>query len=46
MDEENRQEYKAMRSTAKKEVAKAKGRKYEKLHEKLDSRQGEKYIYR
>ncbi|KAK4303487.1 hypothetical protein Pmani_024496 [Petrolisthes manimaculis] len=35
-----------MQSTAKKEVAKAKDRAYEKLYEKLDSREGEKDLYR
>ncbi|KAK4307253.1 hypothetical protein Pmani_020966 [Petrolisthes manimaculis] len=42
MDEESKQEYKEMWSTAKKEVAKAKDRAYEKLYEKLDSREGKK----
>ncbi|KAK4320004.1 hypothetical protein Pmani_009074 [Petrolisthes manimaculis] len=46
MDEESKQEYKEMQSTAKKEVAKAKDRAYEKLYEKLDSREGEKDLYR
>ncbi|KAK4323664.1 hypothetical protein Pmani_005638 [Petrolisthes manimaculis] len=46
MDEESKQQYKEMQSTAKKEVAKAKDRAYEKLYEKLDSREGEKDLYR
>ncbi|KAK4318915.1 hypothetical protein Pmani_010106 [Petrolisthes manimaculis] len=46
MDEESKQEYKEMQSTAKKEVAKAKDRAYEKLYEKFDSREGEKDLYR
>ncbi|KAK4290566.1 hypothetical protein Pmani_036545 [Petrolisthes manimaculis] len=46
MDEESKQEYKEMQSTAKKEVAKAKDRAYEKLYENLDSREGEKDLYR
>ena len=35
-----------MRSVAKKEVAKAKEKAYERLYEKLDSREGEKDVYR
>ena len=45
-DEESKQEYKEMRREAKKEVAKAKNNAYDELYEKLDSKEGEKTLYR
>ena len=45
-DEESHQEYKDMRNLAKIEVAKAKGKAYEELYEKLDTKEGEKDLYR
>ena len=45
-DEESKQEYKEMRREAKKEVAKAKSKAYDELYEGLDSKEGEKTLYR
>ena len=46
-DEESKQEYKAMRREAKKEVAKAKNNSYDELYEGLDiNKEGEKTLYR
>lgn len=45
-DEESKQDYKEMRSATKKVVAKAMEDAYEELYEKLDSREGEKDLYR
>ena len=45
-DEESKQEYKEMRREAKKEVAKAKGKAYDELYEGLDTKEGEKTLYR
>ena len=43
-DEESKQEYKEMRREAKKEVAKSKA--YDELYEELDTKEGEKSLYR
>ena len=45
-DEESKQEYKEMRREAKKEVAKAKSKAYDELYEELDTKEGEKTLYR
>ena len=45
-DEESKQEYKEMRGEAKKEVAKAKNKAYDVLYEGLDTKEGEKTLYR
>ena len=45
-DEESRQEYKEWRRKAKREVAKAKKKAYDELYEKLDTKEGEKDLYR
>ena len=45
-DEESKQEYKDMRREAKKEVAKAKSKAYDELYEELDTKEGEKTLYR
>ena len=45
-DEESRQEYKEMRRKAKIEVRKAKDRAYGELYERLDTKEGEKDLYR
>ena len=45
-DEESKQEYKEMRREAKKEVAKAKSKAYDELYEELDTKEGEKILYR
>ena len=45
-DEESKQEYKEMRREAKKEVAKAKSKAYDELNEELDTKEGEKTLYR
>lgn len=45
-DEESRQEYKLMRHKAKREVAKAKEKVYGELYERLDTKEGEKDLYR
>ena len=45
-DEESKQEYKEMRREAKKEVAKAKSKAYDELYEGLDTKEGEKSLYR
>ena len=45
-DEESKQEYKEMRREAKKEVAKTKGKAHEELYEGLDTKEGEKTLYR
>ena len=45
-DEESKQEYKEMRREAKKEVAKAKSKAYDDLYEELDTKEGEKTLYR
>ena len=45
-DEESKQEYKEMRREAKKEVAKAKRKAYDDLYEELDTKEGEKTLYR
>ena len=45
-DEESKQEYKETRREAKKEVAKAKARAYDELYEGLDTKEGEKIVYR
>ena len=45
-DEESKQEYKEMRREAKKEVAKAKNKAYDELYEELDSKEGERTLYR
>ena len=41
-----RSEYKEMRREAKKEVAKAKSKAYDELYEGLDTKEGEKTLYR
>ena len=46
MDEESNQEYKEMRRQTKKEVAKAKSKAYDELYEGLDTKEGEKTLYR
>ncbi|KAI5621838.1 gastrula zinc finger protein XlCGF28.1-like [Silurus asotus] len=45
-DEKSRQEYKVMRLQVKRDVAKAKEKTYEKLYERLDTKEGEKDLYR
>ncbi len=45
-DEESSQKYKEMWHKAKKEVAKAKEKAYDKLYEKLNTEEGEKDLYR
>ena len=45
-DEESKQEYKEMRREAKKEVAKAKNNAYDELYQELDSKEGERTLYR
>ena len=45
-DEESKQEYKEMRREAKKEVAKAKNNAYDELYKELDSKEGERTLYR
>ena len=45
-DKESKQEYKEMRREAKKEVAKAKSKAYDVLYEELDTKEGEKTLYR
>ncbi|KAF7702306.1 hypothetical protein C0J45_23141 [Silurus meridionalis] len=45
-DEKNRQEYKEMRQQVKRDVAKAKKKAYEELYKRLDTKGGEKDLYR
>ena len=45
-DEESKQEYKEIRRVAKKEAAKAKSKAYDELYEELDTKEGEKTLYR
>ena len=45
-NEENRQEYKDMCQKVKRVVAKAKGKTFDELYEKLDTKEGEKDLYR
>ena len=45
-DEESKQEYKEMRREAKREVAKAKSKAYDELYKGLDTKEGEKTLYR
>ena len=45
-NEENRQEYKDMCRKVKRVVAKAKGKAFDELYEKLDTKEGEKDLYR
>ncbi|KAK3570901.1 hypothetical protein QTP86_029372, partial [Hemibagrus guttatus] len=44
--EENRQEYKELQHRVKREVSKAKKKAYEELYTRLDTREGEKDLYR
>ncbi|KAK3554912.1 hypothetical protein QTP86_000952 [Hemibagrus guttatus] len=44
--EENRQEYKELQHRVKREVSKAKQKAYDELYTRLDTRQGEKDLYR
>ncbi|KAK3556228.1 hypothetical protein QTP70_006930 [Hemibagrus guttatus] len=44
--EENRQEYKELQRRVKREVSKAKQKAYDELYTKLDTREGEKDLYR
>ncbi|KAK3553368.1 hypothetical protein QTP70_003534 [Hemibagrus guttatus] len=44
--EENRQEYKELQRRVKKEVSKAKQKAYDELYPRLDTREGEKDLYR
>ncbi|KAK3521727.1 hypothetical protein QTP70_015844 [Hemibagrus guttatus] len=44
--EENRQEYKELQCRVKREVSKAKQKAYDELYTKLDTREGEKDLYR
>ncbi|KAK3526298.1 hypothetical protein QTP70_022688, partial [Hemibagrus guttatus] len=44
--EENRQEYKELQHRVKREVSKAKQKAYDELHTRLDTREGEKDLYR
>ncbi|KAK3527832.1 hypothetical protein QTP86_006897 [Hemibagrus guttatus] len=44
--EENRQEYKELQRRVKREVSKTKQKAYDKLYTRLDSREGEKDLYR
>ncbi|KAI5615215.1 hypothetical protein C0J50_10889, partial [Silurus asotus] len=45
-DEKSRQEYKLMRQQVKRDVVKAKEKAYEELYERLDTKKGEKDLYR
>ena len=45
-DEESKQEYNELRREAKKEVAKAKSKAYDELYGGLDTKEGEKTLYR
>ncbi|KAI5089887.1 hypothetical protein C0J45_20022 [Silurus meridionalis] len=45
-DEKSRQEYKEMRQQVKRDVAKAKEKAYEELYKRLDTKEGEKELYR
>ena len=45
-DEESKQEYKEMRRETKKEVVKAKNNAYDELYEGLNTKEGEKTLYR
>ncbi|KAI5606596.1 hypothetical protein C0J50_2095 [Silurus asotus] len=45
-DEKSRQEYKEMREQVKRDVAKAKEKAYEELYKRLDTKEGEKDLYR
>ena len=45
-DEESKQEYKEMRREANKEVAMAKNNAYDELYDELDSKEGERTLYR
>ncbi|KAI5620741.1 hypothetical protein C0J50_19613, partial [Silurus asotus] len=45
-DVKSRQEYKEMRQQVKRDVAKAKEKAYEELYERLDTKEGEKDLYR
>ena len=45
-DLESRREYKEERQVAKREVAKAKDEAYDELYKRLDTREGEKDLYR
>ncbi|KAI5094267.1 hypothetical protein C0J45_15991 [Silurus meridionalis] len=45
-DEKSRQEYKEMRQQVKRDVAKAKEKAHEELYERLDTKEGEKDLYR
>ena len=45
-DEESKQEYKEMRREAKKEVAKAMNKAYDELYEEVDTKEGERTLYR
>ncbi|KAF7701969.1 hypothetical protein C0J45_9341, partial [Silurus meridionalis] len=42
----NTKEYKEMRQQAKRDVTKAKEKAYEELYEKMDTKEGENYLYR
>ncbi|KAI5627545.1 hypothetical protein C0J50_12902, partial [Silurus asotus] len=44
--QKSRQEYKEMRQQVKRDVAKAKKKAYEELYERLDTKEGEKDLYR
>ncbi|KAK3530557.1 hypothetical protein QTP86_027924 [Hemibagrus guttatus] len=44
--EENRQEYKELQHRVKREVSKAKQKAYDELYTRLDTREGEKDLYR
>ncbi|KAK3517722.1 hypothetical protein QTP70_016495, partial [Hemibagrus guttatus] len=45
-DKENRQEYKELQRRVKREVSKAKQKAYDELYTRLDTREGEKNLYR
>lgn len=45
-DQESKQVYKKMRSVVNKEMAKAEAKAYDEIYENLDSREGEKDLYR
>ncbi|KAI5108430.1 hypothetical protein C0J45_2024, partial [Silurus meridionalis] len=45
-DEKSRQEYKERRQQVKRDVAKAKEKAYEELYKRLDTKEGEKELYR
>ncbi|KAF7698220.1 hypothetical protein HF521_004730, partial [Silurus meridionalis] len=45
-DEKSRQEYKDMRQQVKRDVAKAKEKAYKELYERLNTKEGEKDLYR